>query len=127
MLSDLIGMEANARAENSGEIQNAIIEGQSGQIGLVVFDPNENFLGLGDNLYPVPWSTVAVGVNRVTIDADATTFENAKTVPDDLTDLTTEQDLRPMYDPYGTKVTVFKKHQQRSDRSSYQTDSRRGG
>ena len=126
MLSDLIGMDTNARAEEGGEIQNAIVEGQSGQIGLVVFDPNENFLGLGDELYPVPWSMVAVGVDRVTIDADAATFENVETLPDDLTDLTSEQDLRQMYDPFGTKVTVFRVHH-RGDKSSYQTDSRRGG
>lgn len=126
MLSDLIGMNANARNEEGGEIQNAIVEAQSGQIGLVVFDPNENFLGLGDDLYPVPWSEVAIGAERVTIDADATTFENAETLPDDLSGLTSEQDLRPMYDPFGTEVTVFTVRH-RDDRSSYQTDSRRGG
>ena len=69
---------------------------------------------------------VAVGVDRVTIDADAATFENVETLPDDLTDLTSEQDLRQMYDPFGTKVTVFRVHH-RGDKSSYQTDSRRVG
>lgn len=126
MLSDLIGMNANARNEDGGEIQNAIVEAQSGQIGLVVFDPNENFLGLGDDLYPVPWSEVAIGTDRVTIDADAATFEYAETLPDDVSDLTSEQDLRPMYEPFGTKVTVFTVRH-RDDRSSHQTDSRRGG
>lgn len=126
MLSDLVGLEANARSEKGGEIQDALIEGQSGQIGLVVFDPNENFLGIGDDLYPVPWSSIAVGVDLVTIDADAQTFESAKKLPDDLNALTTPQSLRPMYDPFGAKVTTFAERH-RGDKSSYQTDSRRGG
>lgn len=129
-LSEVIGRDAHARTEDSGEIQGALIEGQSGTVAMLVFDPNENVLGIGDDLKCVPWSEASIGSEIVRIDADVEMLKSCPTSPEDLTSLSTPQSLRPMYEPFDADVTQFHARESRGwngeSREDRSTD-RRGG
>lgn len=106
-LSEIIGRDAHARTEDSGEIQDALVEGQSGVVAMLIFDPNENVLGIGDDLKCVPWTEASIGSEVVRIDADVDMLKSCPSSPEDLTNLTTPESLRPMYEPFGAEVAQF--------------------
>jgi hypothetical protein len=75
LLSDLIDTDADARGISSSEIEGALIERRSGRVSFLLFDPNENFLEVGDTVSMVPWSVAYINRGmKVNLDADASTF-----------------------------------------------------
>lgn len=108
LLSHLKDAETQARRIRSGEIESVIVELGSGKIAFVKFDPNENFLGIGDDDILVPWSVVSFGQNRiVNVDADAETIGRTAELPDDLDELRTTQSIAPIYQAYGSQMPDF--------------------
>jgi hypothetical protein len=109
LLSDLDDASAEARRASSGEIESVIIEVGSGKIAFLEFDPNDNFLGIGDEDILVPWSVVSFGQNRiVNIDSDAETIGRTAELPDDMDELRTTQSLAPLYQIYGSQMPDFR-------------------
>lgn len=138
LLSDLLGRDANARTDKGGEIQDALVEANSGMIPVLLFDPNENVLGLGDELHCVPWSETYVWEDVVSIDADLDTLAACQTSPEDVDQLTTTDSIEHIYRPFGAEVTKFnnREHRQwyrdlRNDQQEksrdHTRDSKRGG
>lgn len=111
MLGSVLDMDASSRTEQGGEIQDALIEANSGRVAMLVFDPNENILGLGDDLICVPWSASVIGKDAVIIDASEDVLGASSGMPEDLETLTSRESLRPLYAPYGTDVTSFARRQ----------------
>lgn len=109
LLSELIGADADARGISSGEIQGALIEARSGRVAFLLFDPNENFLGIADNIYMVPWSVAYINRDmKVNLDADANEIGNAMEVPDDLSTLRSTQAIEPAYRAFQVRPTQFR-------------------
>lgn len=107
LLSDLIGMDARARDKNGGEIDGAIIEMESGTVAILLLDPDENVLGIGDELRCVPWPIAAVGRESVRIDADKDMLLASQKVPSDVRVFSTPARLRPVYEVYRIDVVQF--------------------
>ncbi len=129
MLNDLLGRDANARTDKGGEIQDVLIEANSGMVPVIVFDPNENVLGLGDELYCVPWSQAHVWPDVVRIDASMDTLATCERLPDDLESLTTKDSIRHIYKPFDAEVTRFtvREHKQWHSDLRKTKDTNRGG
>lgn len=109
LLSDLIGTNADARGISSGEIEGALIEGRSGKIAFLLFDPNENFLGIGDTISLVPWSVAYINRDmKVNFDADASAFSNAMEMPKDLTTLRSSAAIEPAYRAFQVRPAQFR-------------------
>lgn len=109
LLSDLIGADADARGISSGEIEGALIERRSGKIAFLLFDPNENFLGIGDTVAMVPWSVAYINRDmKVNFDADASAFSNAMEVPDDVATLRSAAAVEPAYRAFQVNPVQFR-------------------
>lgn len=108
LLSDLVGMDAGARDERGGEIADTVIEVASGRIAMLVFDPTEAFLGMGDTLRVVPWSIAAVGPGSVTLDADEQMLTRGEELPDDVSVYGNSSRLNAVYRAFGADVAEFK-------------------
>ncbi len=109
LLSDLIGANAEARGVSSGEIEGALIESNSGKVAFLLFDPNENFLGIGDETSLVPWSVAYIDREMtVNLDADADAISRAMKAPDNLETLNNSQSLNAAYQPFNTRPAQFR-------------------
>lgn len=125
LLSDLIGVNAEARGISSGEVEGALIESNSGKIAFLLFDPNENFMGIGDTVSLVPWQISSVNRDlTVNLDTDATEISRAMEAPDDLTTLRNTQSLNAAYQAFGARPAKFEK---RSDRMQGRDGMNRDG
>lgn len=123
LMSDLIGADAESRGNDSGEVQNIILERNSGRIAFLAFDANENFLGIGDEIRLIPWSMVAIDRDlNANIDADATTIGRAVQMPDDLEAFGSGPEMNTAYTAFGTEPTRFERmfsvRQERDDRGT---------
>ncbi len=107
LLSNIIGAEADARAEDAGSIEGAILELNSGRVAMLTLDPDENFLGIGDDLRCVPWPVVSVWDDKVMLDADKDVLTSTRQAPDDITILTRESQIHPIYSAYSVEIAGF--------------------
>lgn len=122
LLSNLVGADAEARGVSSGEIQGALIEHRSGRVAFLLFDPNENFLGIADTISMVPWNVAYINsAMNVNLDADASAFTNAMELPDDLGTLRTPASVEPAYRAFGVRPAQF------PDRGASRDGQRREG
>ena len=119
LMSTLIGAEARAAGqEDAGSIDDAVIERNSGRIALVSFDPEEHFLGIGEDNKAIPWSVVNLSGHRhVRIDATLSMIERGPTMPDNVATLSTPAQFQPIYQAFGVEPTKFDKSHQGIDRT----------
>ena len=131
LLSDIVGARAVAQGDtDAGEIQRAVIERRSGNVALLGFDPNENFLGLGDTIKCVPWSISRVAPDgTVHIDATNEELASCQDMPEDLTVFQTRAQLVPVYRVFSVEPAGFapRRHvatngQKRGDRKESKGD-----
>ena len=108
LVSDVVGLEAYARDEYGGEIDDVVVELNSGQIALLYLDPDENILGIADTQRIVPWPVVAVGQEAVRIDADRAMILNSQAAPDDLRVWAGDRGLERAHQPFGVDVPEFR-------------------
>lgn len=102
MLTDLVGADANARGASDGEVQAAVVEAVSGRVAFLAFDPNENFLGIGDGVTLVPWSVASIDHDlNVHLDTTKDVLDSATRMPDDLTSLNSD----------GARITIYRAFQ----------------
>jgi len=107
-LSDLIGAEANSADKTGGEVNDVVIERNSGQIAIIGFDPNENLLGIADEIKVVPWSVVSIGADqKVRIDAGSSILKAAEKMPDDLNVYASPARLEPVYRTFEVQPVKF--------------------
>ena len=98
-VADVIGRSAMTPDETTlGEIDDAVIELNSGRIAILSFDPNENFLGIGDTERCVPWNAVSVGDEMVNIDANRETLLECAAMPSTVNAFATRDRLAPVHD-----------------------------
>ncbi len=109
LISDLVGAKASSASDTeAGEIQNVVLERHSARVAMLGFDPNEAFLGLGDEIKCVPWSIANVAPDgTVRIDATDEALSNCEAMPEDLTAFRNESNLRPVYAVFAVPVDRF--------------------
>ncbi len=109
LMSKLEDAPASASDKSGGEIQQVIIEGRSGRIAFIGFDPNENVLGIADEIILVPWTLVSLGANHeARIDGSRDMLVASEEVPDDLDTLTDQNRLSAIYSAYGIEAPEFR-------------------
>jgi sporulation protein YlmC with PRC-barrel domain len=109
LMSKLEDAPASASDKSGGEIQQVIIEERSGQIAFIGFDPNENVLGIADEIILVPWTLVSVGANHeARIDGSRDMLVASEEVPDDLDTLSEQNRLSAIYTAYGIDAPEFR-------------------
>lgn len=109
LLSDVVGRDCEARYEECGEVQHAIIECTTGQVAFLAIDPNENFMGIGDDLHLVPWSVSRVFNEVVQLDASKEMITNSRVMDDDLRTLENRSTWNAAYKAFEVKSPEFKK------------------
>lgn len=107
-LTDLVGKAAHARDEDGGEIADAVLELESGRIAMVMLDPNENFLGIADDVKCVPWPVASVGTDTVRIDADREMLLECESMPDQVSVFASPARLEPVYRVFDVQVVDFR-------------------
>ena len=107
LMSDVIGMDAHALGEDSGEIEDAVMEASTGNVFMLSLDPNENILGIGDELRCVPWAIAAIGRERVRIDATEEMLQKCEPMPDDVQVFITPVRLQTAYSAFDVPADTF--------------------
>ncbi|MEQ9617156.1 MAG: PRC-barrel domain-containing protein [Phycisphaerales bacterium] len=107
LASDIASRDVSAHGESAGEVQDLFIEHRSGTVPMIVLDPNDNFLGLGDTLRLVPWSVASIGEREVRIDAEQRMIENSVKLPDDPALMNSVAAITPVYIAFNVDVETF--------------------
>lgn len=108
LLSEVNERDAKTRESNWGQIEDSIIELSSGSVPFLILDPDENFLGIGDEYRVVPWTIVSVGDESVVIDATKDMLTSAETLPEDVRVFTMPRNLRQVYLAYEVEQPEFR-------------------
>ena len=120
-LSKLDDAPAHASDESGGEIQDIVLEQHSGQIAFIGFDPNENVLGIADEIVVVPWQLVSVGSDHeARIDGTKDMLVASEEMPDDLETLREYNAVAAIYGAYGIDVPEFRPRERGRDLSASQ-------
>lgn len=82
LFSEVTGRSLECAGESCGTISDAVIERHSGRLLLAAVDPNENILGIGDELKLVPWSVISMPVEGAAhADTTSSKIVNSVTLP----------------------------------------------
>ncbi len=108
LLSEVSSQDAKTRESDWGQIEDSIIELSSGSVAFLVLDPDENFLGIGDEDRVVPWTIVSIGSESVVIDATKAMLTSGQTLPEDVRVFTMPRNLREAYITYGVEQPEFR-------------------
>ena len=101
LLSNLPGMKIDARGSECGKVNDIILDRNSGEIGFLSIDPNENFLGIADTKRLVPWAVATVTLDgTVRIDASKEMVLASPETPSDLSTLSTGRTAQTAYEAY---------------------------
>ncbi|MFI4916628.1 MAG: PRC-barrel domain-containing protein [Phycisphaerales bacterium JB060] len=108
LLSEVNSRDAKTRQSDWGQIENSIIELQSGKVAFLVLDPDENFLGIADELKVVPWTIVSIGQESVVIDATKEMLTTGESLPEDMRMFTMPSNLQDAYLAYEVEQDEFR-------------------
>ena len=122
LLSELVGQNVEIGGSTSGEIQNTVLETTSGRVAFFGFDPNDNFLGLGDEVRLVPWSAMNIAAD-MTVWSESSEEElgNAELMPEDLSTMRTVKSIENAYHRFGMSVPSFSSESDESHRTRLNT------
>lgn len=109
LLSEVNKRDAKTRESDWGQIEDSIIELSSGSVTFLVLDPDENFLGIGDEYRVVPWTVVSIGSESVVIDATKAMLTSAEALPEDVRMFTMPRNLREVYMAYEVEQPEYNK------------------
>lgn len=88
LLSHLPGLKVDCRGNECGKVHDIILDRNSGEIGFLSIDPNQNFLGISDTKRLIPWSVATVTLDdTIRIDASKEMVLASPQTPADLSTL----------------------------------------
>lgn len=107
LMSDLVGADVTLPdREETGEVQDVVVDVERGRILILGLDPNENFLGIGDDVKCVPWPAARiVDSETVRVDADVDTLTECDPLPDDVTVLATPARMESVYGDFDVRYS----------------------
>lgn len=123
LLTDLIGMDARLDNDETGEIAGALVETRTGHIAILTLDPDENFLGIGDELKCVPFSIAAVGADSVRIDATEEMLRSCENMPERVSVFASPDRLRPVYSAFNVHAYQFAEPVNGAHKNSWNRDA----
>lgn len=125
LASELSDRKVVCRGQESGKVNDLIIDRSSGQIAMLSIDPNENFLGIADTKRLVPWDVATVAVDgTLRIDASKEMVLASPDTPSDLAKLNNGATARMVYKAYDVDVPAFRKAQAASRDGWNSTDDK---
>ncbi len=108
LLSHLPGMKVDCRGNECGKVYDVIIDRQSGEIGFLSIDPNQNFLGISDTKRLIPWSVATVTYDGIVrIDASKEMVLASPETPSDLALLNSGTQAERVYKAFGVPAPKF--------------------
>jgi sporulation protein YlmC with PRC-barrel domain len=108
LLSNLPGTKVDCRGDECGKVQDVIIDRNSGEIGFLSIDPNQNFLGIGDTKRLIPWSVATVTLDgTMRIDASKEMVLASPETPADLSTLNTGTHAERVYKAFNVPTPRF--------------------
>ncbi len=123
LLSDLSGLNVQLAGTTVGEIQTSLVEGGSGQVAMIAVDPNDNFLGLGDEISLVPWTAFTYPNSEYAmILGNETELQRTVKMPDDVSTLRTPSSVAHAYETYGIDMPKFEARDLRT-KNAYDKDT----
>lgn len=109
LLSSLPGTKVDCRGNDCGEVNEVILDRNSGEIGFLSIDPNENFLGIADTKRMIPWSVATVDLDGlVRIDASKEMVLASPETPSDLSTLNSGTHAERVYKAFDVPAPRFK-------------------
>lgn len=119
VLSQINGMKVDCRGSECGKVNDTIIDRNSGEIGFVSIDPNQNFLGIGDTKRLVPWSVATVTLEGpMRLDASKQMLMASPETPGDLATLNTGTNAERVYKAFGVASPRFEPAKRTTDLST---------
>jgi sporulation protein YlmC with PRC-barrel domain len=109
LLSTIVGHDLNCLTTACGEIEDTIIEVNTGRVVYLVIDPDENFLGIADTLRMAPFSIARWNVDASDMQVDATK-EQILAAPEfdgDLLPFTSRARITEVYRVYGEEAPAL--------------------
>ena len=108
VMSNLKGMKIDCRGNECGKVYDIIVDRNSGEVGFISIDPNQNFLGLGDTKRLVPWSVATVTFEgTMRIDASKEMVLASPETPSDLTMLNAGTHAERVYKAFNVPAPRF--------------------
>ncbi len=108
LLSTLRGAKVLAQNNETGTVNDIILDRESGQVAFISIDPNQNFLGIADTKRLVPWSVSSVGLDgALHVDATKDMILASPETPSDLTTLCSGSVAGMVYNAYNVPVPAF--------------------
>ncbi len=108
LMSSLPGMKIDCRGSDSGKVHDVILDRNSGEIGFLSIDPNQNFLGIGDTKRMIPWSVATVSIDGIVrIDASKEMVLASPETPADLSTLNTGTHAERVYKAFDVPAPRF--------------------
>lgn len=98
VMTDLMGMKVDCRGQETGKVNDVILDRNSGQLAFLSIDPNQNFLGIGDTKRLIPWSVAIVALDgTLRIDAAKEMVISSTETPKDISALNTGTQAASVY------------------------------
>lgn len=108
LVSQLPGTRVDCRGEECGKVQDVILDRNSGEIGFLSIDPNQNFLGISDTKRLIPWSVATVTFDGpVRIDASKEMVLASAETPADLATLNSGAHAEQVYKAFDVSPPKF--------------------
>lgn len=108
LLSSLPGMKIDCRGSECGKVQDVILDRNSGEIGFLSIDPNQNFLGISDTKRMIPWSVATATLDGIVrIDASKEMVLASPETPTDLSTLNTGTHAERVYKAFEVPAPRF--------------------
>lgn len=107
---EIEGKPVDCRGQQCGTVEQLVVECTTGRVAFLSIDPDEAFLGIGDDKRLVPWSVVSRSQDgKVHLDANKSMVSAAPITPDDLKSLAAGDRYRSIYDTYDTQPMQFER------------------
>ncbi len=109
LLSTIVGQDLNCLADACGEVEDTIVEVNTGRVVYLVIDPDENFLGIADTLRMAPFSIARwnVDASEMRIDATKQQVLAAPEFDGDLLPFTARARVTEVYRVYGQEAPAL--------------------
>jgi sporulation protein YlmC with PRC-barrel domain len=106
--SHLPGMKVDCRGSECGKVHQVIIDRNSGEVGFLSIDPNQNFLGISDTKRLIPWSVATVTLDgNVRIDASKEMVLASPETPGELVTLNSGTHAERVYKAFDVPAPRF--------------------
>jgi hypothetical protein len=101
-------MKIDCRGSECGKVRDIILDRNSGEIGFLSIDPNQNFLGISDTKHLLPWSIATVALDgTMRIDASKEMVLASPETPADLSTLNTGTNAERVYKAFNVPAPLF--------------------